>query len=103
MEKRGIFDDPEGDDTEVDDTEEDLEQQLTESELRRLSNIDQWFIDNPEPTRELLAQPNRDQYDRASDWERALNRWRDEKKAWEDWNHSNKIYTELKEEIVNPG
>ena len=103
MAKRGIFDDPEGDDTEVDDTEEDLEQQLTESELRRLSNIDQWFIDNPEPTRELLAQPNRDQYDERNDWERALNRWRDEKKAWEDWNHSNKIYTELKEEIVNPG
>ena len=102
MAKRGIFDDPEAKDPEAKDRE-DLEEKYTESELRRLANLDQWFTDNPEPTRELLAQPNRDQYDERNDWERALNRWRDEKKAWEDWNHSNKIYTELKEEIVNPG
>ena len=109
MTKRGIFDDP------VEDPVEDPRRELTASQQQQLTTYDEWFRDNPEPYRERLSQPNPDdtfynitggsptpQFETRSDWERAYYRWLDEKKAWDDWNYANNMYTELREELLNP-
>jgi len=89
---------------------------LTASQQQQLTTYDEWFRDNPEPYRYQVRQPKRDdtidgdftggsptpQFETPRDWERALNRWENEKKAWDDWNYANNIYKELREELLNP-
>jgi hypothetical protein len=89
---------------------------LTASQQQQLTTYDEWFRDNPEPNRYHVRQPKRDdtilsdfqrgpaipEFETRSDWEIALNRWKNEKKAWDDWNYANNMYKELREELLNP-
>jgi len=89
---------------------------LTASQQQQLTTYDEWFRDNPEPYRSHVRQPERDdtivgdfqrgiptpEFETQTDWEIALNRWENEKKAWDDWNYANNMYTELREELLNP-
>ena len=127
MVKRGVFDDPEDDEDDEDDEVdpvEDPKRELTASQQQQLTTYDEWFRDNPEPNRYHVRQPKRDdtisqssreswipfdetlsndpEFETQRDWEIALNRWENEKKAWDDWNYANNLYTELREELVNP-